>query len=125
MISIDKNNQKGNIMIKKFDINKYLEQHKTITQLTKVTFRDLAPRIVCKDGFNISVQVGRSMYCQPRIDDAYFYTHVEAGFPSATDDLITKYAEGDGGDTKLTQDVYPYTPVEVINDLIDKHGGLA
>lgn len=45
---------------------------------------------------------------------------MELGFPSAADDLITDYAE----DNSYTDTVYGYVPVEIVDKLIEKHGGI-
>ena len=79
------------------------------------------PQIVCADGFTISVQASEAHYCHPRIDDATYYTEVECGYPSSNPEFIQEYAENS---ESLTGTVYPYTPVELVNKLIDLHGGL-
>ena len=53
------------------------------------------PRVHCADGFSVSVQASQYHYCRPRIDNAEKYNTVELGYPSASDDLITDYAEDD------------------------------
>jgi len=40
-----------------------------------------APRVVCKNGFSLSVQASQYRYCSPRSDTGP-YTHVEIGYPS-------------------------------------------
>ena len=50
------------------------------------------------------------------------------GFPSAPEPLIAEYAEdweieGDD-DPRLCETVYGYVPVEVIDAVIEKHGGI-
>ena len=40
------------------------------------------PRIVCADGFSMSVQAFSSSYCLPRQDEGP-HTHMEGGFPSS------------------------------------------
>jgi hypothetical protein len=79
------------------------------------------PRAICKDGFSISIQAGSGLYCHPRQDWMYEYDMVELGYPSNPDDLIAEYAE-DPDD--LTGTVYAYVPVEVVDQLLEKHGGL-
>ena len=79
------------------------------------------PRIHCADGFSVSVQASQYHYCRPRIDSAEKYNAVELGYPSAADDLITDYAE----DNDYTDTVYGYVPVEIVDRLIEKHGGIA
>ena len=78
------------------------------------------PRVRCADDFSVSVQASQYHYCRPRIDNAEKYNAVELGYPSAADDLITDYAEGD----TYTDTVYGYVPVEIVDKLIEKHGGI-
>ena len=85
------------------------------------------PKLVCKDGFTMSVQAGQSLYSTPK-DVADEYEEAEVGFPSSPEPLITKYAEdweveGDD-DQRLCDTVYPYVPVELIDEVIHKHGGI-
>ena len=85
------------------------------------------PKLVCKDGFTMSVQAGESLYSSPR-DVADKYEQAEVGFPSSPEPLIVKYAEdweveGDD-DQHLCDTVYPYVPVELIDEVIHKHGGI-
>ena len=73
------------------------------------------PRINCKDGFSMSVQAGQFSYSIPRKDlrDGN-YTHVEVGFPSKEEELLKPYSDA----------VYGYVPVEVVDKIIEKHGGI-
>ena len=85
------------------------------------------PYVICNDGFKMSVQVGQSLYSSPK-DVADEYEEAEIGFPSIPESLITKYAEdgeveGDD-DSRLCDTVYPYVPVELIDEVISKHGGI-
>lgn len=77
------------------------------------------PPIKCRDGFVMSVQVGRMLYCEPRSDIGP-WASVEVGFPSQIEPLLWSYAEEPG---KWTDTVYPYTPVEVVAAVIELHGG--
>lgn len=78
-------------------------------------------RVFCKDGFNISVQANDAVYCLPRENRADgAYTHVELGFPSEEEELIMEYADEPG---KPKKSIYCYVPVEVVEKLIEKHGG--
>ena len=79
------------------------------------------PPLVCRDGFNVSVQAGAKHYCEPRSDEGP-YTHVELGFPSAPSDLLTEYAEDE---TAPTLTVYGYVPLGVVEALLESHGGFA
>ena len=47
-------------------------------------------RILCADGFNMSVQASETSYCEPR-NDRGPYKEVEIGFPSEREDLLMKY----------------------------------
>ena len=81
------------------------------------------PKIVCEDGFSVSIQVGQFLYCSPRKDfeDARNYHQMELGFPNQSEELLLEYAEDS---ENPTESVYGYVPVEVINKVIAKHGGL-
>lgn len=77
-------------------------------------------RLFCKDGFSISVQASEFHYCEPRKDKAWPYDSVELRFPSELDDLIEEFAE----EVDTTDTVYSYVPIEIVNKLIEKHGGI-
>ena len=78
------------------------------------------PRLYCNDGYSISVQASSFHYCRPQLDGVQNYESVELGFPSKEDELINDYAEGDD----YTKTVYVYVPIEVVERLIEKHGGI-
>jgi len=78
-----------------------------------------APRIRCRDGFIMSVQVSKCHYCTPR-NNIGPWTHVEVGFPSQKEDLLMEYAEDPDHPTET---VYGYVPVEIVMAVIEKHGG--
>ena len=104
-----------------FNINDYLRETRHVRTMrdgTKV--EDIRPRVVCEDGYSVSVQASRSHYCSPREDGAVEYESVELGFPTAEDELINEYAEDDN----YTDTVYGFVPVEIVNKLIEKHGGI-
>lgn len=83
-------------------------------------YQTTRPRVYCKDGYNVSIQAGSGIYCTPRMNlkDGGYLT-VELGFPSVEDKLINKYAECED----YTQTVYGYVPIEIVEELIEKHGG--
>ena len=86
------------------------------------------PKIVCVDGFKMSVQVGSSLYSTPK-KVAKRYSAVEIGFPSEHEPLIEEFAESfykeDGEDvTDYTDTVYPYVPVKIVDKVLKKHGGI-
>ena len=80
----------------------------------------IAKRIVCVDGFSISVQANEVAYCSPRENIGPWHK-VEVGFPSDTPDLIMSYAECE---TSPTRTVYGYVPIELVEELIASHGGV-
>lgn len=84
-------------------------------------FVPLSPPVVCNDGFSLSVQAGQYLYSAPRTDYAKYYTEVEVGFPSEREELLIPYAEDA---SKPTETVYGYVPIEVIEAVIEKHGGI-
>ena len=77
------------------------------------------PRIQCNDGFNLSVQARAFCYCEPRNDEGP-WTEVEVGFPSEREEMIMEWAEDS---SRPTDTVYGWVPIEVINEVIAKHGG--
>ena len=80
----------------------------------------LAKRIVCEDGFSLSVQAMRFAYCSPRTNMGPWY-EVEVGFPSGVPTEILSYAEQP---ECPTQTVYGYVPIEFVESLIAAHGGM-
>ena len=74
------------------------------------------PPIVCKDGFTMSVQAGSGFYCKPQIDTGP-YTHVEVGYPSIKARVLNPYG-------RPSQGIYARVPVDVVDALIAKHGGI-
>lgn len=84
-------------------------------------------RILCADGFSISVQASSVHYCEPR-DNRFAnirdYELVECGYPEGPDGCehevpqwFEKFREC--GDSK----VFPYVPIMKVMELIDAHGG--
>ena len=82
----------------------------------------IRPRIVCNDGFSFSVQASVGAYCSPRLmlEDGCYY-EAEIGFPSIEEPLINQYAEDHGDYTKT---VYGWVPIFIIDEVIQKHGGI-
>ena len=81
----------------------------------------MVPRIKCKDGFSLPVQCSSGSYCKPREDHSDFYWEVEVGYPSAEPENIMSYAEEP---YKPTQTVYGYVPIDLVEELIEIHGGI-
>ena len=90
-----------------------------VSGLLRRSYLEITPRIICKDGFSLSVQASEFTYCSPR-DNEGPWTRVEVGFPSQKDDLLMEYAE----DASIpTGTVYGYVPIEVVAEVIERHGG--
>ena len=108
-----------NLKVTNHNTNPLMMNHMTSSRL---------PKIICSDGFEMSVQVGFSLYSTPK-KVAKRYTTVEIGFPSEHEQLIEEYAEtfykDDGEDvTDYTDTVYPYVPVKIVDKVLKKHGGI-
>ena len=80
-------------------------------------------RLICNDGFSVSIQCGYMFYSTPRTDleAAREYSAFELGFPSRADELISEYAEDKENPTDT---VYLYVPRTVVEQLINKHSGI-
>ena len=78
-------------------------------------------RVVCADGFSISIQAGNGKYSVPRFDTSIGYSQVELGFPNRPCPFIYEYAE-DKED--YTESIYPYVPAKIVDALIRGHGGI-
>lgn len=72
---------------------------------------------IMQDGFCISIQASKNHVCKPRIDFADRYERVELGYASREELDLEPYLDCGGS-------VYLYVPVEVVNKVIDKHGGI-
>lgn len=84
--------------------------------------QEVRPRIICNDGFSMSVQAGYGLYSSPRCNLADGnYESVEIGFPNEEEELIKSYAENE---ENYTGTVYPYVPVKLVEEVIEKHGGI-
>ena len=81
----------------------------------------LNTKIVCADGFSMSVQASGTAYCTPRRTGAARYSEVEVGFPSSREDLLLEYAEDRDNPTET---IYGYVPANIVSLIIAKHGGI-
>jgi hypothetical protein len=79
---------------------------------------DTRPRVVCQDGFSISIQANEYLYCRPRYNVGP-YSKVELGYPSKRDSLIIEYADVYLDDSKLKSWVFYDAPDQLTN-IIDK-----
>lgn len=107
------------VFVKYENIREFLKATYHINPFTDM--QTSRPRIICNDGFTISVQAGDALYSQPRANvESGEYECVECGYPSQPEELLMRYAE-DSRKPKKT--VYPFVPVEVIDEVIKKHSG--
>lgn len=75
----------------------------------------------CADGFEVSIQASSYHYSAPR-DNSGVYFEVELGFPtSEPTPEIMRFAEDRDNPTDT---VYGYVPIELVDALIELHGGL-
>lgn len=79
------------------------------------------PRVVCADGFSISVQASENHYCEPRENFLKEYKTVELGFPSEEEPMLLDYADDS---TDPTYTIYGYVPTELVDKVLEKHGGI-
>ena len=77
--------------------------------------------IVCGNGLRLSVQAGEYTYCAPKTSTGPWAT-VEVGYPSRVISELLPYADTE--DDPLNS-VYAYVPVEVLDVVIAKNGGIA
>ena len=86
--------------------------------------RVMNPYVICNDDFTFSAQASETHYSKPK-GLADKYEEIEIGFPSYDDPIIAKYREDYGWeDSPMTNAVYGYVPVEVVDKLIATHGGI-
>lgn len=105
------------------------------------------PRIVCKDGFSVSLQIHNSNYCSTENghrEFGYSYQSVEFGFPSENDKDLAKFSEmygyssynydvpegEDAVEIPFNEETFDCTgtvgsvPIEDIQRILDNHGGI-
>lgn len=97
------------------DISAHILEHRKLTNQTHT------PRIECKDGFSVSVQANEYCYCTPR-EDFGPYSTVELGYPNQPlPESFNPYCENI---EEPLDTVYGYVPVDLVNALIESHGGI-
>ena len=104
----------------KMKINEFIQKYRVVEKLVPGMTRSYNPHVVCKDGFKMSVQAGQTLYSTPK-DVADDYEEAEVGFPSTEETLLTTYAEDNNN---LCDTVYGYVPCSIIDEVIEKHGGI-
>lgn len=83
------------------------------------------PRIIMKDGVNMSLQASAFHFCKPQISALNDYEEFEIGYPSKIIEQLKDYAEYQVEDEKeYLNSVYPLVPKDVIIDILYEHGGI-
>ena len=101
-------------------INEFIQKYRKVKKIIPGMTSSYTPHVICKDGFQMSVQAGQSLYSKPR-DVADYYEEAEIGFPSEEESLLVNYCEDE---TNPCGTVYSYVPVNLIDKIIEKHGGI-
>jgi hypothetical protein len=78
----------------------------------KMLHNYINPKIICNDGFSISVQGGSWYYSTPK-EKTDVYLELEIGFASEKDEIMLNYDETRG-----------YVPINEINECLKRHGGI-
>lgn len=81
------------------------------------------PRVVCSDGFSISLQIHNCNYCSS--ENGYrtlghTMETIEFGYPNQDEELLKKYAECPEDVTSTVGQL----PIDIAQQIIDKHGGI-
>lgn len=79
-----------------------------------------APRVVCVDGFNISIQASHWHHCDPMADRA-MWSSFELGYPSAEIEGLDHLRE----DRDTHNTTWSNVPVGAVVKLLESHGGIA
>lgn len=77
--------------------------------------RRVRQRAVCADGFSLSIQASEEYFSEPGEEAGMPYRSVQIGYPSKTERLLGSY-EYNG--------TYPFVPIEVVEKIVRKHGGI-
>jgi hypothetical protein len=80
----------------------------------------LFKRITCANGLSFSAQANAGAYCSPRQDNGP-WNQVEIGFPSIAVEEFMEFAENSADPTGT---VYGWVPVEIVEAVVQKNGGL-
>ena len=86
---------------------------------TNATGNPIRPRVVCEDGFEISVQASELHYCDPLENFRSFYKNLQLGHPSEEDPIIYEF------ELSSEPGIYAHVPYTIVEKLLDAHGGIA
>ncbi len=105
-----------------FDVLRAGRRPEDLTRGNGYVFAPILPKIVCDDGFTLSVQASAHHYCSPR-DDFGPWATVEVGFPSERPEPWDEWARYCESPERPTDTVYGYVPFSFVEALITSHGG--
>lgn len=102
-----------------------IESNYHLSSLLKLEtpYIQIRPRIICSDGFSVSIQASTYHYCIPR-NNIGPYTHFELGFPSEIVDDWIPYCEGHSESEDPREKVYPRIPIHLIVNELKLHGNV-
>ena len=101
-------------------LEEFLEKTYKIEGAFGQHYQKVRPRIVCGDGFSLSVQGGDYLYSLPRTN-GWAFSAVEVGYPSEAEEELKRYADNL---ESFPDTIYGYVPIEIVRKIIDKHGGI-
>lgn len=101
-------------------VNQWLSEHKATDPTKGLFYKTVVPHITCKDGTTLSVQASGAHYCNPKSDSGP-WSSVEVWCIRKGKRTIYPRSFGAGG----KHDPYGWVPVEIVNNFIKRHGGLA
>jgi hypothetical protein len=101
-----------------FSTNAFLAVHHEMVG----TLPDNRPHVVCADGLSFYIQASRLHYCTPQKNEGP-YTAIEIGYPSETVKEFIPYSTDSQSDPRHA--VYAQVPVELVEAVVNKHGGFA
>lgn len=100
------------------NIHEFLKETYSIHKVGGYQIQDVRPKVICNDGFSISVQGSKYHYSTPR-KDGYKFTHVELGYPSEYEVWMLEHLG-----LNINDEVGGYIPIEKVQELLDRHGGI-
>lgn len=103
------------------DFREWLEKNR-LQSPSYMLEHQMCPKMILKSGLEMSVQASAYHYCSPRESVRYTsYSAFEVGFPTEVVEELLPYAETP---SDPTGSVYARVPAEVIQRVIDDHGGI-
>lgn len=83
--------------------------------------------IECADGYRFSAVAGFGIRSTPTMELHQYvvgpFSHLEIGFPSSTPEPWDEWSKYVEDSDHPTETVYSYVPVELVKDLVARHGG--